>query len=262
VTRPKTKSTGTTLPARPPSAGELDQAARALTVRLAESGSPERGEQEKAYLHSDMAFLGVTVPESRRAVKEMLAELPGLDGAGALALAGLLWREPVFEGRRCAAEVLMLRSALLVPGDLAAVERLLRDSRTWALVDVLAVHVAGAVFHRLPAACGQVLDRWARDDDFWIRRSAVLALLPGVRVGAPDLDRFDRYADVMLEEKEFFIRKAIGWTLREISRSDPGFVVRWVTPRVPRISGVTLREAVRRLPEGDRDRLLAAYRQR
>ena len=246
----------------PPTPRDLDRAARALMDRLAGIGSAERGEQERAYLRSDMAFLGVTVPESRRAVKGMLAALPGLDGARALALAGILWTEPVFEGRRCAAELLALRSPLLGPDDLAAVERLLRDSRTWALVDVLAVHVAGAVFLRQPARSGPVIDRWAQDADFWLRRSAVLALLPGVRAGAPDLDRFERYADPMLEEKEFFIRKAVGWTLREISLRDPRFVVRWVTPRVARMSGVTLREAVRRLPEHDRDTLLAAYRGR
>jgi 3-methyladenine DNA glycosylase AlkD len=252
----------TPTPLSPSTPHDLDRVARALMDRLAGLGSAERGEQERAYLRSDMTFLGVTVRETRRAVKGMLAALSGLDGAGAVALAGMLWAEPVFEGRRCAAEVLTLRSSLLGPDDLGVVERLLRDSRTWALVDVLAVHVAGVVFQRQPARCGPVLDRWARDADFWIRRSAVLALSPGVRAGAPDLDRFGRYADPMLEEKEFFVRKAIGWTLREISLRDPRFVVGWVTPRVARISGVTLREAVRRLPGQDRDTLLDAYRRR
>lgn len=261
-TRAGRGSAGSATPGRPPSTDELNRAAQALTARLAEAGSPERGQQEKAYLHSDLDFLGVTVPESRRAVKAMLTALPGLDGPGLLALARILWREKAFEGRRCAAEVLALRSSLLVPDDLAAVERLLRESRTWALVDVLSVHVAGAVFQREPSACGPALDRWAQDEDFWIRRSALLALLPGVREEAPDLDRFDRYADAMLEEREFFVRKAIGWVLREISRDDPGFVVRWVSPRAARISGVALREAVRHLPEADRDRLMAAYKKR
>jgi 3-methyladenine DNA glycosylase AlkD len=231
-------------------------------ARLAFLGSPERAEQERAYLHSDMRHLGVTVPDLRRAVKETLRALPGLDGAQAIALAESLWREPVFEGRRAAAEMLALRSSLLVPADLAAIERLVRGSHTWALVDVLAVHVAGGVMLRDPKACGPTLDRWSQDPDFWVRRTAVLALLPGVRAKEPDLARFGRYADAMLEEKEFFIRKAIGWTLREISLCEPGFVIGWVEPRIGRISGVTMREAVRRLAEADRERLLAVYRQR
>ena len=68
------------------------------------------------------------------------------------------------------------------------------------------------------------IDAWAVDEEFWVRRSALLALLPGIRAGQPDLERFERYAALMLLEKEFFIRKATGWVLREISKRDP----RWV----------------------------------
>ncbi len=64
----------------------------------------------------------------------------------------------------------------------------------------------------------------------------------------------------MLEEREFFIRKAIGWMLRDISRRRPEVVYEWVAPRVGRMSGVTVREAVRRLPEAQRAELMAAYR--
>ncbi|MGW2859024.1 DNA alkylation repair protein [Streptomyces sp. NPDC001205] len=64
----------------------------------------------------------------------------------------------------------------------------------------------------------------------------------------------------MVDETEFFIRKAIGWVLRETSRRDSRFVTAWVEPRIDRISGVTLREAVRRLGDADRTRLLDAYR--
>ena len=64
------------------------------------------------------------------------------------------------------------------------------------------------------------MDRWATDPDFWVRRSSLLAQLRPIRQGAT-LDRFLRYADPMLEEPEFFIRKAIGWVLRDTARSAP-----------------------------------------
>jgi 3-methyladenine DNA glycosylase AlkD len=76
------------------------------------------------------------------------------------------------------------------------------------------------------------------------------------------VERFLRYADAMLDEREFFIRKAIGWVLRELARGRPELVVDWLTPRIARVSGVTLREAVRHLPAPDRDALVAAYRAR
>jgi 3-methyladenine DNA glycosylase AlkD len=104
-----------------------------------------------------------------------------------------------------------------------------------------------------------VLDRWACDDDFWLRRSALLALLLPLRRGEGDFGRFGRYADAMLEEKEFFIRKAIGWVLRETAKKKPARVVRWLLPRAARASGLTVREASKPLPLADRARLLAAH---
>lgn len=80
-----------------------------------------------------------------------------------------------------------------------------------------------------------------KDPDFWLRRSAVLALLVPLRRGGGDWPRFVRYADLLLEEKEFFIRKALGWVLREVSKKDPK--QRFLAEREGRVSGVTRREA-------------------
>ena len=103
------------------------------------------------------------------------------------------------------------------------------------------------------------IDGWARDEDFWIRRAALLTLLCGIGAGTPDLERFDRYASSMLSEKEFFIRKAIGWVLREIAKKDPAYTAAWTGRHLDGMSGVTFREAVRRLPEADAARLRARY---
>ncbi|HJP72253.1 MAG TPA: DNA alkylation repair protein, partial [Candidatus Limnocylindria bacterium] len=65
----------------------------------------------------------------------------------------------------------------------------------------------------------------------------------------------------MLEEKEFFIRKAIGWVLREAGKRRPDEVTAWLAPRTHRSSGVTMREAVKYLPPADGERLMAAYRE-
>jgi 3-methyladenine DNA glycosylase AlkD len=121
-----------------------------------------------------------------------------------------------------------------------------RESRTWALVDGLSVSVMGALVERHPELA-PVLDRWAVDDDFWLRRAALLALLVPLRQGRGDFDRFGRYADAMLDEREFFIRKAIGWVLRETARKRPDLVYDWLLPRAVRASGVTIREAIKPL---------------
>ena len=161
------------------------------------------------------------------------------------------------------AAVLLLadQHARLTAADVPLLERLLRDSGTWALVDSLAADVAGSLTERYPEL-GRTLDRWSRDPDFWLRRSALLALLVPLRRGEGDFERFARYADQMLGETEFFIRKAIGWVLRETAKRRPDLVADWLAPRIRRASGVTVREAVKPLPPARREELLAAYRAR
>ena len=232
-----------------------------LEARLRTVGTPKRAVGEKAYLKSDLEFLGATVGQIRAEVKTMLAGIGELGHDDLMALVEALWSEPIFERRMAASVMLEMRKGLLGVDDLRPLERLLRDSRTWALVDGLAGDVVGSILASDERGTSAVLDRWATDADFWIRRSALLAWLRPLRRGAP-LDRFLAYADAMLEEKEFFIRKAIGWVLREAGKRRPGEVAAWLAPRTHRASGVTMREAVKYLPEPTAFDLTAAYRAR
>jgi 3-methyladenine DNA glycosylase AlkD len=211
-------------------------------------GTPERAEAEKRYLKSELDFLGVRLPDIRSVVKRQ----PNTDE-----LVDALWRLPLWEARMAAVELLKLRVKNLTTADLARIERMIREGAGWALVDPLAGDIAGRMALNHPDAW-PVIDRWAADADFWVRRSALLCLLPGIRAGRPDLDRLDRYAEAMIGEEEFFIRKAIGWVLRELSKKEPGYVIGWTERHLAVMSGVTFREAVRRLPEPDATRLVAA----
>jgi 3-methyladenine DNA glycosylase AlkD len=234
--------------------------AAAIEARLRTVGTPERATHEQRYLKSSLDFLGATVWQIRDVVKAYLVEADDLDHDALMALVDALWSEPIHERRMAATALLELRSGLLGAADLPAVERLIRESLTWALVDGLAADVVGDILVRDEAATLRTLDRWAADDEFWLRRSALLAWLRPLRNGAP-LDRFLAYADAMLDEREFFIRKAIGWVLREAGKRRPSAVADWLAPRTHRASGVTMREATRYLPEGDRERLMLAYRE-
>jgi 3-methyladenine DNA glycosylase AlkD len=126
------------------------------------------------------------------------------------------------------------------------------------LVDVLSGDVVGEM--GLHLRIQRTLDRWARDDDFWVRRSSLLAELKPLKHGAP-FEPFARRADAMLEETEFFIRKAIGWILRETSETRPDEVYRWIAPRTHRASGVTMRQTVKYLDATRADRLMRAQKE-
>ncbi|KAB2368777.1 DNA alkylation repair protein [Actinomadura montaniterrae] len=238
--------------------------AERILGELRAQADPVRADSEKRYLKSDLAHIGVPVPALRKIALAAVRVRPARDEL--LGLVDALWTatddgRPVHEARMAAIEVLAKRVELLEPGDLAVVEHLIRDSESWAQVDHLAEKVVGRLIVRY-SELAAVLDAWVRDPYMWIRRTSLLALLPGVRSGTPDLDRLTRYGDVLIDEKEFFIRKALGWVLRELSKTDPAWVVAWVERHIADVSGVTFREAVRRLPAPDADRLLTAYRTR
>jgi 3-methyladenine DNA glycosylase AlkD len=228
-----------------------------IDAELRARASPERAVQEKAYLKSDLDHLGVSVPAIRAVARGIAARRPALDREELLGLVQALWEGRVYERRRIAVELLEMCGDRLVAADLGLVERLLREARTWALVDELAAVVAGGLVERHPEL-GAVLDRWASDPDLWIRRSALLALLVPLRRGGGDFARFGRYADGMLGETEFFIRKAIGWVLRDTARRRPELVFEWLLPRARRASGVTVREAVKPLSPEQRAAVLTA----
>ena len=197
------------------------------------------------------------MPAIRAAVKAFGREHPDLHHDDLTEIVERLWAEPVHDRRVACAELLDRYGVLLAPPDMALLERLLREARTWAIGDRLSASVAGAVVDRHPDAAS-ALDRWADDDDFWIRRASMLTLLVPLRRGAGDFDRFGRYADGMLDETEFFIRKAIGWVLRDTGRRRPQLVLDWLLPRAGRASGVTLREALKPLSEEQRRQILSS----
>jgi len=231
--------------------------AEQIEAELAAAGTVERADKERAYLKSGLDHHGTPVPVIRSIARAALRRSPELRDDQIVELAETLWSDPVHERRMATVEVLAASVDRLGLGDATLLERLLRESHTWALVDPISTSVVGPLA-AIDDGFGEVLDRWALDPDFWLRRAAMLSLLVPLRNGGGDFERFARYAESMLDEREFFIRKAIGWVLRDTSKRRPDMVFEWLLPRASRASGVTIREAVKHLPEDQRVRILAA----
>ena len=232
-----------------------------LDTQLREHADPERAANEKRYLKSQMTHYGVRVPEIHRVARKAGR---GLERSALIGVAEQLWdkpRQPVFERRFLAADLLAARTDLLGVGDAELCERLLRQADTWAIVDLIAPRVVGPLVERDPDAWRPRLDSWSADDDFWLRRASLLALSVQLRRGEGDFEWFASYADSLLEDREFFVRKAIGWVLRDTAQKRPDLVAEWVLPRAHRMNSVTIREAVKPLAEADRERILIAWKQ-
>jgi 3-methyladenine DNA glycosylase AlkD len=153
-----------------------------LEDRLRAIATSKRAEGEKRYLKSDLVFLGATLGQVREAVRDVV-DIGRLGHDDLIRLVEELSWEPVFERRMAAVVLLMRRSAVLGLEDLPLIERLVREARTWALVDYLAVDVLGALVARDPDRLTPEMDRWATDADFWVRRASLLAELRPIRSG-------------------------------------------------------------------------------
>ena len=227
------------------------RAAFAASFRAA--GDNERARNEKRYLKSDLAFYGVSVPVIRRTAKAFHRDHTDLTHEQLVSLARELWDDDHHELRMLGIALLELYDDLLLGSDLALVEGLLRRSNTWAQADWLATKVARSLVSRSPVT-KRTLRRWGRDENLWVRRSALLALDPRAR--RRDFDLFAELAAGMLGEREFFLRKAIGWVLRETSKSHPDLAYGFLLEHIDRVAGLTLREGSRLLPSDRRATLL------
>ena len=215
----------------------IEAIAAEIERTLREVGEPRRGIGQKADREKHipdppgpglgLEYLGARVPEVRQTTKAALRAHPVTERQELVALAERLWDAGIYDMRLAAIDALRIHLKLLAAGDLRALERFVREAQTWALLDTLSISVLAPMVERYPELV------------------ATLA----------------RYADSMLEEREFFIRKAIGWVLREVSKKGPELVAEWLTPRTGRCSGVTFREAVKYLDPDDRERLTAAFRE-
>lgn len=231
-----------------------------LDAALRAAGDPARAPQEQRYLRSALRHHGTSMPAMRRVLTAWRAPRPAFDRATLRAFVDDAWRRGVHELRNVGVEQLVDDARLLTPDDLPWLEGLLREAKTWALVDPLAVQVLGPLTHAHPAVAATVA-AWAGDPDRWLRRTALLVHLLPMRRGDPDaFAPFVRVAEPMLDEREFFIRKAIGWVLRERAKRCPDEVFAWLLEHADRASGLTLREASRPLTAEQRERVVAARR--
>jgi 3-methyladenine DNA glycosylase AlkD len=239
---------------------EIADLVRELDRDLRTVGDPARADGARAYLKSDLEFLGVAAKPLRDVARSFLDRHADLDRAHLVELVRSLWVRPVFELKAVAVALLERRVKELQPGGLELVENLLRRSHTWALVDWLCTKVAAPLVDRDAAAAKPTLSRWSSDGDFWVRRASMLAQLPALRAGGGDFELFAAFAAGMLEEKEFFIRKAIGWVLRDVSKKRPDLVYAFLDRHIGEVSGLTLREGAKYLADDQRASLQRARR--
>lgn len=224
----------------------------ALRDALAAAGDPDRAMQQQAYMKSALPYYGLTAPELRALLRPLLVEHRFEDRTMWEATARRLWDEAGHREERYAALGLLRHRAYAAWLDvdlLPLLEHLVRTGAWWDVVDEIAAHLVGQVLLDNRAAVTPVMTSWAIDDHLWIRRTAMLCQLR--HRDRTDTGLLEHVLVANLDDtehgKEFFIRKALGWALREYARTDAAWVLDFVGTHADRLSGLSRREALKHL---------------
>lgn len=220
------------------------QIAALLDARFREAGTEARAVGSKAYMKSDLEFYGVTMPDVRRIVREIVEAQAELDREDLLDVARRMFATDNFDLRTGAVALLEAKADLLSPQDLPALIEWVTAASCWAHVDFLATKVFPPPLAKLSEKRqADQIRRWAKSRDLWIRRTALLVQHDALKHGGGDFDLFTEIASPMLTEQVFWIRKAIGWVLREVSKKRPALVRQFIRAHGAEMSGLTRREA-------------------
>ncbi len=225
---------------------EIKRAVSALQGSLEAKADASSAASQKAYMKSELSFHGVSSAVIRDTARGFLQAHSDLDRESLHVLVRALFDSEWFDLRSVALALLERRIKQLDAEDLPLMIELVRASACWAHVDWLATKMIPAVMDDHPKRVS-LLKRWAKDEDFWVRRTALLVQMQNIKYADGDFDLFTALAVPMLPEKELFIRKAIGWVLREVSKKKPALVRDFVRKYGDSMSGLTRREATKYL---------------
>ena len=202
---------------------------------------PTRAAAMSAYMRNLFPFLGIASPERSALTREALAGLPRPSPEEVTETALALWKLPEREYQYAACGILERTAKSLGPEFLPIGRKLVQTKSWWDSVDSLASNVIGTVVLQNPELRAE-MDRWIEDEDFWVTRVAILHQLR--HKGATDAERLFTYCERRSRDGEFFIRKAIGWALREYSKTDADAVRAFVASHEDTLSGLSKREAL------------------
>jgi 3-methyladenine DNA glycosylase AlkD len=220
---------------------------RHLRAELAAAADPARAIAMQAYMKSTMPYYGVTSPQVDAVCKKVFAENPFASCDEWQAAILKLWRGARFrEERYVAIRLVSLKPhrKCWSPELMLMLEEMIVSGAWWDYVDALA-QVVGELLHSHPKKIRPVMRAWSTDANLWKRRVSIICQLSFKR----DTDLELLYANIApnLSDRDFFIRKAIGWALRQYAWTNPLEVTRYVRDHEAQLSGLSRREALKNI---------------
>jgi 3-methyladenine DNA glycosylase AlkD len=216
-----------------------------VTTALTAQANPEKAAGMQAYMKTDMPFYGVQKPARVPIARQLVKEFAPTNHDEYTALVLGLWDLPHREEKYLALDVAEHFLSFVDGTSLPLYRRLIVEGAWWDFVDEVATHLVGHLVVHGPRENWPEVDTWIDQPDMWLRRSVIIC-----QVGAKertDPARLFAFCEARIEEKEFFIRKAIGWSLREYAKTDPEAVAKFAMNNRDRLSGLSFREATKHI---------------
>jgi 3-methyladenine DNA glycosylase AlkD len=221
----------------------LDARAQELLIQAAD---PAKARSMASYMRTEMPFYGVSSPE-RKTISNLLArEFPARSRTEYVRAVRTLWHGDSREEKYLAVAYARLSPRYVTLSSIPIYKMMITQGAWWDFVDEIAAHLVGSVLLGQRDGLTPTMESWTTSNDMWLRRTSIICQLRHKAV--TDTALLEMACSRNLGSTEFFIRKAIGWTLREYAKTDPSWVTAYVERHKDEMSGLTHREAVKHLP--------------
>ena len=203
--------------------------------------NPDRAVKMRAYMKNQFDYLGLQSPLRRELTKQFFSENGYPEPNQLATIVDICWRLPQREYKYFAMELMVKMRKKAGHDAIHLYEKLITDESWWDTIDLIAPSLVGYHLQQYPEERITYINKWVASDNIWLKRSSILFQLK--YKSETDTRLLSSIILKLKDSKEFFIRKAIGWILREYSKTDPGFVVRFV--QTHELSGLSHREALK-----------------
>ncbi len=219
---------------------------REMRLALAENGDSEKAVVMRAYTKSEMPYRGVQTPIRRKLIRAIFRDHPISEQSDWRDAVLKLWRDAEYREERYAAlELAGARQYVdfRTFDTLPMFEEMVVTGAWWDFVDEIATHRLWELLERYPRGMSRRMRSWSRDQNLWKRRSSIICQIN--RKDETDLDLLFDCIEPNLSHRDFFVRKAIGWALRDLAWTDLGTVETYVELHYDRLSPLSRREALK-----------------
>jgi 3-methyladenine DNA glycosylase AlkD len=212
---------------------------------LEAAADPSKAVPMAEYMKTDTPFYGVQKAGRTRITRELKRRFPPDNREGYTGLVRSLWSLPHREEKYIALAYARAFDVYVDAASMPLFKTLIVEGAWWDFVDEAATKLVGGALQKEPASVTPIMASWIADEDLWLRRTSIICQLG--RKASTNRELLEHACIANLSDTEFFIRKAIGWSLREYAKTDPHWVRRFVETHSDEMSGLSVREATKHL---------------